>query len=124
MSQEQLLYPRGRIAMSTGDLIDVTNVKFEHTNNAKQVHTIVQKGAGIVQGNTESTVTFDMVVSEQGLERDYYGYLQNGLIKQVRLKIPGSTFTINGMVKQISAEIPLDDAIKVSITFIGKKTEN
>lgn len=121
MSQEQLLYPRGRIAMTTGDLVDVTNVKFEFTNNAKQVHTIAQKGAGIVQGNQESTVSFDLVVSEQGLERDYYGYLENGLIKQIRLKVPGMTFTINGMVKSLSAELPLDDAIKVSVTFIGKK---
>lgn len=121
MSQEQLLYPRGRIAMSTGDLVDVTNVKIDHTNNAKQVHTIAQKGAGIVQGNHETTITFDISVSEQGLERDYYGYLDNGLIKQIRLKIPGSTLTVNGMVKQLAAELPLDDVIKVSVTFIGKK---
>ncbi len=123
MSAEQLLYPRGRIAMSTGDLVDCTNVKIELTNNAKQIHTIAQKGAGITQGNQETSVTFDMVVSENGPERDFLGYLKQGLIKQLRLKLPGLTMTVNGMVKQISTELPLDDAIKQTITFIGRMTD-
>lgn len=119
MAAEQKLYPRGRIALDSGDLIDVTNVKLDTTNNAKQIHTIRQRGAGITLGNEESTVSFDIVVSEDGLERDYYSMLKKGLVKQVRLKIPGITHTVNGMVKQIGMELPLDDAIKVSVSFIG-----
>jgi len=123
MSAEQLLYPRGRIALANGDLVDCTNVKIDHTNNAKQVHTIAKKGAGITQGNEETTVSFDLVVSENGPERDWIAYLKRGLIKQIRLKLPGLTITVNGMVKQSSIDMPLDDAIKQSITFIGHTTD-
>lgn len=119
----QKLYPRGRIALQTGDLIDCTNVKIDQTNNSKQVHTILQRGAGITQGNEETTVTFDLVVSEQGPERDWLGMLKKGTVKQIRMKLPGLTITVDGVVKQISTELPLDDAIKQTITFIGKTAD-
>lgn len=123
MSAEQLLYPRGRIALSNGDLVDCTNVKIEQTNNSKQVHTLAKKGAGITQGNEETTVSFDLVVSENGPERDWLSFLKKGLIKQVRLKLPGLTITVNGVVKQLSTDMPLDDAIKQSVTFIGHTSD-
>lgn len=118
-TEPQKIYPRGYIAMGNGDLIDVTNVKIDHTNNAKQVHTIRQKGAGITLGNEETSVSFDAVVSEDGPERDYLTILKNGTIKQIRIKIPGETISINGTVSQLSKELPLDSEIKFSITFIG-----
>ena len=119
MATEQKLYPRGRIAMDSGDLIDVTNVKFGTTNNAKQVHTIRQKGAGVTMGTEESTVSFDIVVSEDGLERDYVQLVKKGTIKQLRLKIPGATLTYNGVYRKFDGELPLDDTIKLSLEFIG-----
>jgi hypothetical protein len=123
MSAEQLIYPRGRIALANGDLVDCTNVKIDHTNNSKQVHTILKKGAGITQGNEETTVTFDLVISENGPERDWISYLKKGLIKQLRLKLPGLTLTVNGVVKQSAIDMPLDDAIKQSVTFIGHTSD-
>src|SRR3954471_18049568 len=120
MAAEQLLFPRGRIAMDSGDLADVTNVKIDLTNNAKQIHTIKQKGAGYTLGTEETTVSFDLVVFENGQERDWIGTCKKGTTKQVRLKLPGMTITINGTVKQVGIEMPLDDAIKQSISFIGK----
>lgn len=106
--------------MDSGDLLDVTNVKIDLTNNAKQIHTIRQKGAGFTLGTEECTVSFDLVVSENGQERDWIGALKKGTVKQIRLKVPGQTFTVNGTVKQVGIEMPLDDAIKQSVSFIGK----
>lgn len=120
MADTQLLYPRGAIALGSGDLIDVTNVKIDLANGAKQVHTIRQKGAGFTLGVEETTVTFDAVISDQGEERDYFDLLKKGRIRQIRLKIPGRTMTVNGTVSSIGVELPLDDAIKQNITFIGK----
>jgi hypothetical protein len=113
------IYPRGYIAMGSGDLLQVTNVKIDHVNNAKQVHTIRQKGAGITMGVEETTVSFDSVVDEDGPERDFLKQLKKGSFKQIRIKIPGETITINGTVSALSKELPLDDAIKFSITYIG-----
>lgn len=113
------VYPRGRIASGSGDLIDVTNIKITTTNNAKQVHTILQKGAGITTGVEETTVTFDSVISEDGQERDYFTLVKTGVIGQVRIKLPLETITVEGAYKTRDFELPLDDSIKLSIEFIG-----
>ncbi len=113
------VYPRGRLAVGSGDLIDVTNIKVTTTNNAKQVHTIIQKGAGITLGVEESTVTFDSVISEDGQERDYFTLVKKGKISQVRIKIPLETITVEGAYKTRDFELPLDDSIKLSMEFIG-----
>lgn len=113
-------YPRGRIALGTGDLMDVTNIKVTTTNNNKFIHTIQQANAGIYKGNEETTVTYDAVVSDRGAERDYFHMVKQGTIKQLRIKVPGETMTVVGMYKTRSFEIPLDDAIKMSLEFIGK----
>jgi predicted secreted protein len=119
-AEPQKKFPRGWIAMGNGDLIQVTNVKIDHTNNAKQVHTIRRKGAGITLGVEETTVSFDAVVDEDGSERDYLKMLKQGQIKQLRVKVPGETLTISGTVSALSKELPLDSEIKYSITFIGR----
>ncbi len=113
------IYPRGRIALGGGDLVDVTNIKITTTNNAKQVHTIAQKGAGITLGVEETTVTYDSVISEDGQERDYFQLVKTGKIGQVRLKLPGETITVEGVYKSRDFEMPLDDSIKLSMEFIG-----
>ena len=113
------VYPRGRIAVGSGDLIDVTNIKVTTTNNAKQVHTILQKGAGVTLGVEETTVTFDSVISEDGQERDYFALVKSGRITQLRIKIPGETLTVEGTYKTRDFELPLDDSIKLSMEFIG-----
>jgi hypothetical protein len=122
--QPQKLFPKGFIAMDSGDLMDVTNVKTSDTNNAKQVHTLRQKGAGISLGVRETTVSFDAVVSETGPERDYIRMLNTGQIKQVRIKVPGETITVNGVVSSLDRELPLDAEIKYSITIVGAADES
>lgn len=119
-AEPQKKFPRGWIAMGNGDLLQVTNVKIDHTNNAKQVHTIRRKGAGVTLGVEETTVSFDAVVDEEGSERDYLKMLKQGQIKQLRVKVPGETLTITGTVSALSKELPLDSEIKYSITFIGR----
>lgn len=113
------VYPRGRIASGSGDLIDVTDIKVSTTNNAKQVHTILQKGAGITQGTEETTVSFNSVISEDGQERDYFLGIKTGRIQQLRIKIPGETLTVEGAYKTRDFELPLDDSIKLALEFIG-----
>lgn len=116
-------YARGRIALGSGDLIDVTNVRVSHTNNAKQVHTLRQKGAGITLGTEETSVSFDAVISEDGQERDYFSLVKKGTITQLRIKIDGETMTVQGAFQSRDFDLPLDDAIKVSLNFIGHMTD-
>lgn len=119
MADDQKFYPKGQIAMGSGDLIDVTNVRHEITNNGKQIHTLRQSGAGMFRGNEETTVSFDATVSEDGPERDYLKMVKKGQIKQLRIKIPGETLTVNGMATKRSLEFSTDNEIKFSIEFKG-----
>jgi hypothetical protein len=121
---DTLIYPRGQIAQGSGDLIDVTNIKLDQVNNGKQVHTIRRKAAGVTLGVEETTISFDSVVSEEGQERDYFTLVKKGIITQVRIKIPGETMTVNGIYTTRNFELPLDDAIKLSLTFIGAMSDS
>ncbi|MHC4736225.1 MAG: hypothetical protein ACYTDW_17455 [Planctomycetota bacterium] len=123
MPFEQAIYPRGFIALGSGDLIDVTNVTVDTTDNSKQVHTIRQKGAGVTQGVEETTIAFDAALSEFGEEADWLQLVKKQEIKQLRVKVPGRTITVNGKFRMVKYELPLDDAIKVSVEFIGKLTD-
>lgn len=116
-------FPRGRLALGTGDLTKITNVKLDTNNNAKQIHTIRIKGAGITLGVEESALSFDLVVGEEGEERDWYELVKKGTIKQLRVKIPGRTITIEGAVKTVGLELPLDDAIKQTIAAVGHMSD-
>jgi len=112
-------YPRGRIALGNGDLIDVTGVRVNTTNNAKQVHTLARPGNGIVLGNEETTVSYDAVVSEDGQERDYFQLVKSGKIVQLRIKVPGETISVKGAYRSRNFDLPLDDSIKLSLEFVG-----
>ena len=119
MAEEQKIYPRGYIAMGSGDLIDVTDVKIDISDGTKQVHTLRQKGAGVTQGVEESTITFNIVIGEDGEEADWLKLVKKNEIKQLRMKLPGRTITANGKFNAASYELPLDDAIKLGMTFVG-----
>lgn len=115
----QSIYARGQIALGSGDLLEVTNIKIDTTNNAKQVHTIRRKGAGTTLGVEESSVSFDAVIPETGEEADWYKLVKKGTYKQLRIKIPNRTINVVGIFKDVGIELPLDDAIKATIMFIG-----
>ncbi len=115
----QNVYERGRIAVGSGDLIDVTNIKVSTTNNAKQVHTILQKGAGITLGVEETNVSFDSVIAQDGQERDYFALVKTGKISTLRIKLPKETITVEGAYKTRDFELPIDDSIKLMMEFVG-----
>jgi len=118
---EQLKFPQAYLAMGNGDLIQVTNFTITLGSGAKQAHTLRRRGAGIIPGNQESQATFDSIISEDGIERNYWRDVIEGTIRQLRAKIPGgkTTLTLNGAFSQCDLDGPLDDATKVSCTFIG-----
>jgi hypothetical protein len=117
---DQEIYDRGAIALGNGDLITVTDVKVDTTDNSKQVHTIRRTGAGITQGVQETTVTFNAVIGDQGEEADWLNLVKKKILKTLRIKVPGRTITVVGKFKDVGYELPIDDAVKVALTFIGK----
>lgn len=120
-SQEFLNYPKARIALGAGDLVQVTNFTLDTKNGAKLKHTLRKKGAGATTGVEEGSLKFDMDVDEGGIERDYFGMLQSGAKQKVRCALPGGqTRLFVGRVASETIDQPLDDACKVSIEMIGR----
>lgn len=119
---EQLRYPQAYLAMGNGDLVQVQNFNVDFGNGGKQVHTLRRPGAGVSTGLRECTVTFDSVIDEDGPERNHWRDCENGTIKQIRAKVPGgrTTLVVNGIYNKVTLDGPLDDATKVSCTFVGK----
>lgn len=121
MSDQMPIFPRGSIAMDNGDLIQVINVKVDQEKvGTKILHTIRKEGAGIVIGNEETKVSFDYVIPETGAERDYMKLVRTGKVKKLRFKVPGETFAVVGIGYKRGLEIPMDDAVKGSVEFMGK----
>lgn len=112
-------YPQGYIAMGSGDLLDVYDISLDLTDNSKQVHTLRKRGAGIVQGTEETTVTFSSKIGENGEEVDYVEMVKKKQIKSLRLKIPNRTMTIEGKYSAIKIATSIDDAIDLQATFVG-----
>lgn len=118
----QKVYPKAFLAMGNGDLVQVTNFTVSYGNGGKQKHTLRRPANGVVKGNPECSVTFDSEIDEDGPERNYWKMCDAGEIKQIRAKLPGgrTVLTVEGMFTQVNTDGPLDDATKVSCTFIGK----
>jgi len=112
-------YPQGSIAMGNGDLVDVYDITLDLTDNSKQISTLRKRGAGITQGQEECTVSFSSKIGENGEEADYFQMVKKKVIKQLRIKIPNRTITIEGKYKDISLGSTVDDAIDLKATFIG-----
>lgn len=123
--EDQPLYPQTYIAMGNGDLIDVTDLNVDFGNGAKNVHTLRRQCAGQTLGNREATVTFNSAISEDGPERNYWKDCQRGIVRQIRVKVPGgeTVLVCTGRFSKVTLDGPLDAETKVSCTFIGRLEE-
>jgi hypothetical protein len=66
---DQKIFPQAYLAMENGDLTQVQDWKLSTNNKGKQVHTQRKTGAGVVKGKPETTVTFNFVIDDDGMER-------------------------------------------------------
>ena len=113
-------YPRGQIAIGNGDLQQATLARFNYTNNGKLKHTLRKSPSGFVLGTTECTGSFDLEIDEDGPERQAFDRITDGVVTNFRFKMPLVTKTIEGIMTSVDVEEPLDDAVRFSVSFIGK----
>lgn len=122
MAQDEMKqFPKGAIAMDNGDLVQVLTWSLDFKNGLKLKHTLRSKApVGTVTGLEEATLTFESEIPAEGAERDYFELCRSGKIKQVRLKVPGQTYTCEGGFSSVKIDSPIDDAVKVSCEFMGR----
>lgn len=121
MAESELpVYPRGQMGFGAGDLMQITDISFDYTNNGQLKHTLKRSPSGKTFGNKELSGSFTVIVDEDGLERDYFARVENGEEVDMRMKIPQLTKGIVGALSGISGSLPLDDAIEFTVNWFGK----
>jgi hypothetical protein len=111
-------YPHGRIQIEgVGDMLDVTTIKHDVSNQGKLVHTL--GSTGWTTGNNEHDITFDVAIPATGFTMDFIECVVRHLSKEVRVKIPGKTIQCFGIFTAVSTDMPIDDAVKQGVSFIG-----
>lgn len=115
-------YEKGRLAMGSGDLMDVFNVDIELKDGSKLLHTLRKSPAGFVQGTYETTGSFDTYIAPEGPEADWLAGVQGRSVNQFRLKLSGITVTIDAKIDSVKVKQAVDDATQFNISFIGVTT--
>lgn len=117
---ELKLYPRGQLSFGPGDMAQVTSVRMSFTNSGKLKHTLKKSPSGKVLGNKEVSGSFDMEIDEDGPEREVFDRIRTGSDVNLRLKIPKVTKNIVVFLTSVDLDIPLDDAVKFTVNYLGK----
>jgi hypothetical protein len=116
-------YPKARISLGPGDLIDVTDVTLTYEDGEKIVATLRQNPAGSTHGTRSVTCAFNSALSQEGFERDWLGKYRKREKVEARLKLPGKTIVIVGRLTKPTINSSVDDFIKFGVTIIGKATD-
>ena len=120
MSEELSRYPKGRISIGPGDLVDVYDVQFKAEDGLKVLATLRRNPSGIVFGMKSAELTFKSYFSKDGAERDYFGKYLNEEDIQLRLKVPGLTIVLKGCLASPSLATSVENPIDMQWTVKGK----
>lgn len=122
MADDELkIYPGGQISFGGGgDLQDATSASFDVKNNSKLVHTLRLSPAGVQKGVLEATGTIDLVVSEDGPEREYVAKAMSGEKVSALYKFALLDVSFNGVIDGVSGELKTGEASTMKVTLVGK----
>ena len=123
MSDEFADYPKGRVSIEGGDLVDVYDINLAFTDGEKTVSTLRQNPAGSTGGARSVSATMKSAISESGFERDYWNHYRRRKVIQMRLKVPGKTFVLTGRYTTPGLTSNVDNFTDFSIQLIGKSQE-
>jgi hypothetical protein len=120
-TNELFEYPKGQCSFSPGGrLRQCTNVRLRIANGAKLKHSLAASPSGVVFGVRDLSGTLTVEIPKAGSERDYVDAVNKGTRKQMRVEIPGNGIVCEVVCTEADINVPLDDAVSVSVSFIGK----
>jgi hypothetical protein len=114
-------YPKAAIAVDGGELQDAHDVTLAITNSRKAVHTFRKGGkpSGSTGGPKFATLSFKSFISRAGFERDYLQAVDKGMVKRVKLKLPGKVVTATGPYNKAEITGNLENAVEVTVSMEG-----
>lgn len=126
MANEFEDYPKAKIAVQGGELQDAYDISLTFEDGETEVHTFADGGMakGSTGGKRKGTCTFKSAISKAGFERDYMGNYKKRKVVNVRVKVPGKTYTITGRFRAPSITANVDNFIDFSIAIAGKWSDS
>lgn len=118
--EELKAHPHGQISVNGSQQMQSTMAKFSYTNNATHKHTMARSPNGIALGHREASGSLEIDVAEDGLEQDWYRFVKTGQLCQFQHDIPTLNIEVHGVIKDIEAELPSDNGVKLTVNWIGK----
>lgn len=112
-------YPKPRIAMGGGDLVDVYDLTINGEDGETAVHTLRRNPAGSTGGKRTFKIAFKSALSEAGPERSYLRDYMKRKVLSMRVKMPGITMTIKGRLTSPAIAGNLDSFISMDFTLLG-----
>lgn len=122
MAEKMLDYPKARAAFGPGDLEDVYDINLTGEDGRKVVHTLRNNPSGVTDGPKSSKLTLKSAISEEGFERSYLKKWQEGDIVQIRVKVPGLTWTVAGKLTSPVLTSNVDNFIDFTISLLGSSS--
>lgn len=119
MSEQMINFPKARAAFGAGDLQDVYDVNLAATDGRKLVSTLRRNPAGWTDGSRSTNLTLKSAISADGFERSYLKTWQKGDVVQIRIKVPGQTLVVEGVLTNPIVTANVDNFIDFTISILG-----
>lgn len=119
-NKDFLDYPKGQVAMGSGDLLDCADITITFEDGEKVMATLRMNPAGSTHGMRSATATFKSLISNEGFERDYMTKYRKREVVKVRLKVPGLVFSCEGRLSKPQIVSNVDNAIEFTTSVVGK----
>jgi hypothetical protein len=116
-------YPKARVSIEGGDLIDCYDAALTYTDGEKVVNTLRQNPAGSTGGARSASLALKCAISQAGYERDFFGHYKKRKVVQARVKIAGKTHVITGRFTSPTVNSNVDNFVDFGIQLLGKAVE-
>jgi hypothetical protein len=116
-------YPKARVSIEGGDLIDCYDAALTYTDGEKTVSTLRQNPGGSTGGARSVSLMLKSAISEAGFERDFFGHYKKRKVVQARVKISGKTFVVTGRFTSPTINSNVDNFVDFGINLLGKAVE-
>lgn len=114
-------FPRGQVSFSQGPLYNCMDFSATTSNGAKLVTTLRRNPAGFTMGKKGVSFSFNLMIDEEGDERDWDSMVDLGTVETLRIKKPGGkTRSLICVLTEVGDEISLEDGVKRPIKGVGK----
>lgn len=113
-------HPKGQITCQGSQMMQATMGRFSIDNGATMKHTMARKQNGVVLGVPDCNGSVEIDVAADGLEQPWYTLVQSGTEVAFQYEIPTLNVEITGVLKSIDTELPMDQAVKLTVSWVGR----